>query len=55
MLGGCGLGLDFFKSDPLNQKLLVYLGKVNQAMFNEFFEERKKAENMFDEVVKNLQ
>jgi hypothetical protein len=27
---GTGQGLDFFKNDPLNQKLIVYLGKVNQ-------------------------
>jgi hypothetical protein len=26
---GTGLGLDFFKNDPLNQKLFVYLGKVS--------------------------
>jgi hypothetical protein len=26
---GTGMGLEFFKNDPLNQKLFVYLGKVN--------------------------
>ena len=27
--GGCGLGVEFLKSEPLNQKLFTYLGKVS--------------------------
>ncbi len=52
--GGCGMGLEFFKSEPLNQKLFTYLGKINQPVLQEFFEERKRAESMFDEAVKLL-
>ena len=32
--------------------MLGYLAKVNQGMLNEFLEERKKAEDMFDEAAK---
>lgn len=53
--GGCGLGLDFFKSEPLNQKLFTYLGKINQPILQEFFEERKRAETMFEEAVRSFQ
>ena len=53
--GGCGMGLEYFKTDPVNQKLIAYLGKVNQTMLTEFLEERKNAENMFDDAVKQLQ
>ena len=52
--GGCGMGLEFFKSDPLNQKLFTYLGKINQNMLQEFFHERKATESMFDEAVRQL-
>ena len=47
--GGSG-GLEFFKSDPLNQTLFTYLGKVNTQSLHEFLDERKKAENIFDEA-----
>jgi hypothetical protein len=49
---GLGQGLEFFKSDPTNQKLLVYLGKINQQLLAGFFEERKLAESMFDDAVR---
>jgi hypothetical protein len=38
----------------LNQKLFSYISKMNPALFSEFFEERKKAEVMFDEAIKAL-
>jgi len=50
--GGCGMGLEFFKTDQDVQKLFAYLGKINQSMLQEFSEERKKAEAMFDEALK---
>jgi len=53
--GGCGLGIDFFKQDQLTTQLFTYLGKVSQAVLDEFKEDRKKAEAMFDEALKNLQ
>ncbi len=46
------MGIEFFKQDPLNQTLLTYLGKVSQSTLQEFSEERKRAEIMFDEAVK---
>lgn len=49
---GCGMGVEFFKSEPLNVKLFTYLQKVSQPSLQEFFEERKRAEAMFDEAVK---
>lgn len=52
--GGCGLGVEFLKSDPLNQKLFTYLGKVSAQSVQEFFEERKRAELLFDEAVKQV-
>jgi hypothetical protein len=27
--GGCGMGVDFLKAEPLNQRLFTYLGKVS--------------------------
>lgn len=54
--GGCGASpIEFFKTDPVNASILTYLGKVNQASIQEFFEERKRAEAMFDEAVRSLQ
>lgn len=50
--GGCGLGIEFFKSEALNVRLFTYLGKVSQQGISEFFEERKRTETMFDEAVK---
>jgi hypothetical protein len=50
--GGCGLGIDFFKSEALNVKLITLLGKISQPGIAEFFDERKRAEAMFDEAVK---
>jgi len=52
--GGCGLGVEFLKNDPLNQKLFTYLGKVSAQSVQEFFEERKRAEQLFDEAVKQV-
>ena len=51
MRAGCGLGNDYFKSDPLNVQLLSYLGQVNPASITEFFDERKEAEALFDQAV----
>lgn len=50
--GGCGMGVDFFKQDPLNQKLFNYLNKVSDVQ--DFFDERKKSEAMFDEAIKHI-
>jgi len=50
--GGCGMGVEFFKSEPLNVQLFTYLQKVSQPGLQEFFEDRKRAEAMFDEAVK---
>ena len=53
--GGCGANpIEFFKSDPINQGLLTTIGKISQNGIQEFFEERKKTENLFDEAVKNF-
>lgn len=30
--GGCGMGIEFFKQEPLNQQLFTYLGKVSQPV-----------------------
>lgn len=49
---GCGIGNEFFKNDPLNQRLFGYLGRINQGLIAEFFEQRKLAEDMFEEAVK---
>lgn len=51
---GLGIGLDFYKNDELNKKLLTYLAKVNTSLGNEMFEERKIAEKMFDDAVKKV-
>ncbi len=48
MRNGLGQGNEYFKSDELNKRLFIYLGKINQGMLAEFFEERKKASDMFD-------
>jgi tetratricopeptide (TPR) repeat protein len=51
--GGCGTNpIEFFKTDAVNVAVLTYLGKVNQMAIQEFFEERKRAEAMFDEAVR---
>lgn len=52
--GQPGGGLEFFKADPINQKLFGYLSKVSQPLLQEFFEERKQAETMFDEALAKL-
>ena len=51
---GFGNGTEYFKNDELNKKLFAYLLKVNKDLHNEFFEERKEAEDKFDEAVKSL-
>lgn len=48
------MGIEFLKAEPLTQKLFAYLGKLNSAAVSEYFEERKLAENMFDQAVKQL-
>ena len=54
--GGCGSNaIEFLKTDPINVSALTYLGKVNQTAIQEFFEERKRSETIFDEAVRNLQ
>jgi len=54
MRTGLGLGNEYFKSDELNKKLFIYLQKINQTMIPEFFEERKKADKMFEEALAQL-
>lgn len=46
------MGVDFFKQDPLNQKLFNYLSKISDCQ--DFFDERKKSEAMFDEAIKHI-
>ena len=55
MRNGMGLGNEYYKNDDLNKRLFIYLGKINQGMLGEFFEERKKAESMFEEALKQVQ
>eukprot|EP00347_Sterkiella_histriomuscorum_P010580 403375732 len=55
MRNGLGQGNDYFKSDELNKRLFIYLGKINQGLLAEFFEERKKASDMFDSALKQVQ
>jgi hypothetical protein len=52
--GHIGVGIEYFKSDPLIQRLFTCLGKVSPLLLQEFQEERKRAELMFDEAVKQL-
>lgn len=49
-----GLGNEYFKNDELNKKLFIYLGKINQGMLAEFFEERKLADKMFDDAINQI-
>ena len=51
MRNGVGLGNEFFKADELSIKLFSYLNKINPAMCAEFFEDRKKASDMFDQAL----
>lgn len=50
---GVGMGTEFLKTDDLNKKLFGYLLKVNQSLANELIEDRKHAEQMFNEAIKN--
>ena len=46
--GGAAKGVDFFKADPTTRKLFAYLVQMSSPFAREFFEERQKAETMFD-------
>ena len=52
--GGVGMGVDFLKADALTQKLFALIGKLNAQAVQEYFGERKAAEDMFDQAVKSL-
>jgi hypothetical protein len=54
MKTGLGLGNEYFKTDELNKRLFIYLQKINQSMLPEFFEERKKADKMFEDALKQI-
>jgi hypothetical protein len=51
---GCCNEADYFKENDKNKKLFSYLQKVNPSVYNEFFEERKSAEMMFNEALKQI-
>ena len=55
ILNGQGQGAEFLKGDEVNKMLFGYLVKMNSPLAREFFEERQKAEAMFDEAVASMQ
>ena len=50
--GQTGLQQCFLRSDPLSIKLFTILSQMKSPLAQQFFEERQKAETMFDEAVK---
>ena len=47
---GQGLGLEFFKTDPININMFVHLKKMQSVCAQEFIVERQRCEAMFDEA-----
>ena len=48
MKNGQGEGIEWFKNDATSKQLFGYLVKLDQEMGKSIFEERQKAEEMFD-------
>jgi hypothetical protein len=48
MLNGQGQGMEFLKADTLNKTLFGYLVRMKSPSARAIFEERQKAEEMFD-------
>ena len=51
ILHGQGKGFDFFKTDERTKVLFGYLAKIDPAIGRQFFEERQRAEALFDEAL----
>lgn len=51
---GQGQGFDFFKTDPRSKQLFGYLAKLDPAIGRQFFEERQRAEALFEEALSAL-
>ena len=51
---GVAIGTEFLKSDELNKKLFEYLKRVSPGLATGIIEDRKQAENMFNEALKQL-
>jgi hypothetical protein len=51
---GQGQGFDFFKTDPTSKLLFGYLARIDPAIGRQFFEERQRAETLFDSAVAQL-
>ena len=51
ILHGEGKGFDFFKTDDRTKVLFGYLAKIDPAIGRQFFEERQRAEALFDEAL----
>jgi hypothetical protein len=49
-----GLQQAFLRNDELSIKLFTLLSKMQSPLAKEFFEERQKAEAMFDQAVKQI-
>jgi hypothetical protein len=47
---GQGLGLEFFKTDPVNVNCFIHLKKMQSGSAQEFIVERQRCEAMFDEA-----
>lgn len=54
LLDGQGQGFDFFKTDPRSKQLFGYLAKSDPAIGRQFFEERQRAEALFDQALSAL-
>merc|ERR1712228_1066478 len=51
---GQGQGIEYFKNDPTTKQLFGYLVKIDQDMGKSIFEERGRAEEMFDQALSRL-
>ena len=51
ILNGQGKGFDFFKNDDRTKVLFGYLARIDPAIGRQFFEERQRAEALFDEAL----
>ena len=54
ILHGQGKGFDFFKNDDRTKVLFGYLARIDPAIGRQFFEERQRAEAMFDEALSSM-
>jgi hypothetical protein len=51
---GIGQGENYFKTDPVTRQLFTYLVKLDQNMAKGIFDERKEAEEMFDQAMAKM-